>query len=458
MRRGPAGIDRSSAQWNARGMALCECGRPLSASGELCARCDALRTLGLERGASPIEIRDTYRDLVKVWHPDRFSNDGKLRSRAEEKLKEVNAAFQRLNSSAVTTPSRAASATNKPYWTSRTSTRTYQWYSTPARESPRRNASAQEPPRNDAPASGVHQAARPHSYGNARGQSPAPEASRPIHADFQHLNSAADEPPAPDASAKKKPEEKVEAQKLYDASQRTPQPSSAFAKETFRSHASAQEPPRTDATASSFLHASRPQSRGNARTQSPALEANDPIYRGAPIPSFSLRRISYLLVLALFVAFTRMWVDADQNPKTAQDEIMNQYYEAAARKNVFSQPTAQDVIMNLYYEVESRANSLSQLESAPTIAEDSPFVSSPSPASPKQDLPLSQKRSSGTAASAPPQSNCPVSGSAISATAPFHPLPRAGQQGQPSWRLLDRSDAGCWSSRATSAWKPGARR
>ena len=110
-------------------MAQCECGRAIGTTGKLCARCDALRTLGLERGASRNEIRDAYRDLVKVWHPDRFSNDGKLRSRAEEKLKEVNAAFQHLNSSADRTPARAASATKKPetktetqtpYWTSRT--------------------------------------------------------------------------------------------------------------------------------------------------------------------------------------------------------------------------------------------------------------------------------------------------------------------------------------------------
>lgn len=439
-------------------MALCECGGPLGASGELCARCDALRTLGLERGASPIEIRETYRDLVKVWHPDRFSNDGKLRSRAEEKLKEVNAAFQRLHSAAEINPARAASAASKPYWTSKTSTRTYRWYATPARVSPRPDASAQEPPRKDAAAAGDPHAARSQSHGNARAQSPAPEASRPIQAAFQHLNSSADKPSAPEASAIKEPEEKAEAQKPHEASKRAAQPYSAFAKETFRSHAHAPELPRTDASASGFLHARRAQARSNARTQSPVPEANDPIYRGAPIPSFSLRRISYLLVLTLFVAFTRMWVDAGKNSATAQDEIMNQYYEAEARKNVFSQPTAQDAIMNLYYEVASRANSLSQLVSAPTMAEDSRFTSSPSPASAKRDIPLPQKRSRGLAASAPLPSDCPVSGSAISATAPFRPLQRTGRQTQPSWRLPDPSAAGCWNRRATSAWKPGARR
>jgi curved DNA-binding protein CbpA len=421
-------------------MAQCGCGRPLGASGKLCARCDALKTLGLERGASRNEIRDAYRVMVKVWHPDRFSNDGKLRSKAEEKLKEVNAAFQRLNSSADTTPARAASATKKPeekaeaqkpYETSKTSTRTSEWYSASAnqwypasanwwysasaRKTPRPNASAQEPPRKDVSAPGFPNAARPQSNGNARTQSPAPEGNRPINAAFQHLNSSADTTAAREASATKKPEEKAEAQKPYETaktSTRTSQWSSVSARETPRSNATAQEPPRKYASASGFPNAARPQSSGDARPQSPTLVANRPINKGAPSALFSLRGISYLLALALFVAFTRMWVDAGKNPNTAQDEIMNQYYEAEARKNAFSQPTAQDVIMNLYYEVETRENALSQLQSAPTKAENSVVAPSSFPASPKQDLHLPQKRSSTTAVSDPLRSDArlPVPG------------------------------------------------
>ena len=141
-----------------------------------------------------------------------------------------------------------------------------------------------------------------------------------------------------------------------------------------------------------------------------------------------------------------------------QDAIMNQYYEAEARKNVFSQPTAQDVIMNLYYEVEARKDSLSPLPSAPTKAEDSVVVSSSSPAFPEQYLNLPQKRSSSAAVSAPLQSDCRASGSTISATAPFRPLRRAGRQTQPSWQLPGTSAAGCWNGRATSASKPRAQR
>jgi hypothetical protein len=44
------------------------------------------------------EIRKAYRLLVKVWHPDRFQSDEKLKESAEAKLKEVNSAFEFLTS------------------------------------------------------------------------------------------------------------------------------------------------------------------------------------------------------------------------------------------------------------------------------------------------------------------------------------------------------------------------
>src|SRR5262252_449135 len=56
----------------------------------------ALRVLGLEPGATEQGIKDAYRDLVKVWHPDRFGSDERLREKAQDKLREVNAAFEQL--------------------------------------------------------------------------------------------------------------------------------------------------------------------------------------------------------------------------------------------------------------------------------------------------------------------------------------------------------------------------
>lgn len=52
--------------------------------------------LGLEPTATPQEIKQAYRDLTKVWHPDRFANDPRLQQKAQEKLKEINRAYDRL--------------------------------------------------------------------------------------------------------------------------------------------------------------------------------------------------------------------------------------------------------------------------------------------------------------------------------------------------------------------------
>lgn len=54
--------------------------------------------LGLKPGASQERIKEAFRDLVKVWHPDRFSHDPKLQKKAQERLKEINLAYQRLES------------------------------------------------------------------------------------------------------------------------------------------------------------------------------------------------------------------------------------------------------------------------------------------------------------------------------------------------------------------------
>jgi hypothetical protein len=55
-----------------------------------------LRVLGLGPSATAQAIKEAYRDLVKVWHPDRFGSDARLRAKAQEKLKDVNAAFEQL--------------------------------------------------------------------------------------------------------------------------------------------------------------------------------------------------------------------------------------------------------------------------------------------------------------------------------------------------------------------------
>jgi len=39
------------------------------------------------------QIAQAYRDLAAIWHPDRYGHNPRLQRRAEEKLKEINAAY-----------------------------------------------------------------------------------------------------------------------------------------------------------------------------------------------------------------------------------------------------------------------------------------------------------------------------------------------------------------------------
>jgi hypothetical protein len=56
------------------------------------------QVLGIKPGASQAEIKQAYRDLALVWHPDRFVDNPRLQEKAEEKLKQINAAYEFLKS------------------------------------------------------------------------------------------------------------------------------------------------------------------------------------------------------------------------------------------------------------------------------------------------------------------------------------------------------------------------
>lgn len=54
---------------------------------------DVNSILGVQAGAGPDEIKQAYRDLVQVWHPDRFAGNPRLQKKAEETLKRINLAY-----------------------------------------------------------------------------------------------------------------------------------------------------------------------------------------------------------------------------------------------------------------------------------------------------------------------------------------------------------------------------
>lgn len=53
--------------------------------------------LDLSSEATPEEIKDAYRMMAMVWHPDRFRENPKLQKFAEERFKEVNEAYEVLS-------------------------------------------------------------------------------------------------------------------------------------------------------------------------------------------------------------------------------------------------------------------------------------------------------------------------------------------------------------------------
>src|SRR5207245_7270424 len=50
----------------------------------------------LETGATSADVKRSYRELVRVCHPDRFAHEPALERKAQEKLKQLNLAFERL--------------------------------------------------------------------------------------------------------------------------------------------------------------------------------------------------------------------------------------------------------------------------------------------------------------------------------------------------------------------------
>lgn len=74
----------------------------------------AYEVLGLPFDASPSDVREVYRDLITVWHPDRFQGNARLTERATQKTQEINAAYALIRRYEQSAPSHSAPHASHP--------------------------------------------------------------------------------------------------------------------------------------------------------------------------------------------------------------------------------------------------------------------------------------------------------------------------------------------------------
>lgn len=83
-------------------------------------RSEHLQILGLAPEATWDEVTQAYKDLMRVWHPDRFQSDERLRRRAEAESQRINHAMSELRKLGKEPPAPKRQPTPAP--TSRTNT------------------------------------------------------------------------------------------------------------------------------------------------------------------------------------------------------------------------------------------------------------------------------------------------------------------------------------------------
>ncbi|HUT69289.1 MAG TPA: J domain-containing protein [Desulfatiglandales bacterium] len=76
--------------------------------------------LDLNPDASMDEVKQAYKDLINIWHPDRFTTNPRLRQKAETKLKEINQAYAMVKSYLSSEPGAGEDAEKPPDTQART--------------------------------------------------------------------------------------------------------------------------------------------------------------------------------------------------------------------------------------------------------------------------------------------------------------------------------------------------
>ena len=92
----------------------------------------AYELLGVKPGVSNRELKAAHRDLAKVWHPDRFLHDPRLQEKAQDKLKEINEAYELLSSGRMPRAAPSQPAYSRPQKPARRSSqRGFGWVAVP---------------------------------------------------------------------------------------------------------------------------------------------------------------------------------------------------------------------------------------------------------------------------------------------------------------------------------------
>src|SRR5262249_54964148 len=76
-------------------------------------RAEALKIFELDDRCTQEQVRATYIELVKVWHPDRLVNDTGLRAKADRRLRQINLAYAVLDRAGPVEP--VSEATRLPH-------------------------------------------------------------------------------------------------------------------------------------------------------------------------------------------------------------------------------------------------------------------------------------------------------------------------------------------------------
>ncbi len=64
----------------------------------------AYAVLGLTPGVAPRALKRRYRELVRTWHPDRFASDPIGQAQAEQRLREINLAYDAIGAAPLGAP------------------------------------------------------------------------------------------------------------------------------------------------------------------------------------------------------------------------------------------------------------------------------------------------------------------------------------------------------------------